>query len=567
MLLSIGHAVGCAARAPIDNGASASISLVSTHGRRADPPARQPARFDPPADAAQLLPPPPDAQVTALFGNSEVVQARFVKPESDLVRDEIVQPEPIDRPPGELRAPGIRAGKLAAPQADVDSSKTQLEFDDVIRSVYQTYPLLTAAYYARNIADGQQLSSRGAFDVKLKVASENGPTGFYRTYRQSIGLVRPTFGGGELFGGYRIGRGQFQPWYLERQTNDGGEFKAGLALPVVRNRDIDERRAAFWNAGLERQLVEPEIQAQLIEFVQEASYAYWNWVAAGENYHIAERVLELANDRETRIESQVNAGLIDPPELTDNRRLVAERSAKRADAERKLRQTAAKLSLFVRAANGEPVLLGNERLPGFPEAHPEAPEGLESDIAAALDNRPELSVLDLTRRQLDVDYRQARNEMLPDVDAVIWGSQDVGAPTSAKQDKSQFELEAGLFLDVPIERSKARGKLLSIQGKIAQLTQKRRIVENKIAVDVRSAHAALAAAHENVEQMREAVRLAEDLAARERRNYELGSSDLLKVTLREQYAAESAMKFVDAQLQYYEAQADLRAALALDRAP
>ncbi|MEZ6054099.1 MAG: TolC family protein [Planctomycetaceae bacterium] len=221
--------------------------------------------------------------------------------------------------------------------------------EHVIASVYQSYPLLESALYSRTIAAGEQLAASGAFDLKLKAASENGPTGFYQTYRQSVGLVQPIYHGGEAFAGYRIGRGDFQPWYLERQTNGSGEFKAGLAVPLARNRDIDSRRADLWRSNYGRQLVEPDIQAQLIGFVQEASYIYWTWVAAGENVRIADRVLQLAEDRSERISRQVEEGLLDPPELTDNLRLVAERRGKLADAERKFQQTAIAVALLSRS--------------------------------------------------------------------------------------------------------------------------------------------------------------------------------------------------------------------------
>jgi outer membrane protein TolC len=79
------------------------------------------------------------------------------------------------------------------------------------------------------------------------------------------------------------------------------------------------------------------------------------------------------------------------------------------------------------------------------------------------------------------------------------------------------------------------------------------------------AHAALRSAWEQVERTREALRHAEDLASRERTNQEAGISDLLKVTLREQYAVESAEKNVDALKLYFESRADYRAAMAQDQ--
>jgi hypothetical protein len=45
----------------------------------------------------------------------------------------------------------------------------------------------------------------------------------------------------------------------------------------------------------------------------------------------------------------------------------------------------------------------------------------------------------------------------------------------------------------------------------------------------------------------------------------MGASDLLKVTLREQYAAESALKEMDALLLYHLTQADYQAAVAASR--
>jgi len=446
-----------------------------------------------------------------------------------------------------------------------ESSPEPVRLDAVVQSVYRSYPLLQSAILSRDIAFGQQTGASGAFDTKLKGASENGPVGFYETYRQSLGLVKPTYWGGEVFGGYRIGRGDYQPWYQERQTNDGGEFKAGVQIPLARNREIDDRRAELWKAGLERQLAEPDIQAQLIAYVQSGSYAYWDWVAAGEYHRIAAQILRLAEERTARIESQVREGFADPPELTDNLRLVSIRQAKAADTRRKLLQTAAKLSIYLRDSAGQPVIADESQLPGFPELHKSEDFSLETDIPLALQRRPELKMLDLMRRQVQVDYSNAGNMLQPELNAVLSGSQDMGAPTSSKRDKSPLEAEASVYLDVPIERRKARGKMTETQAKIAQIAAKRRLTSDKIAVDVRVAHAALVSAGEQVSETALSLKLAEDLAGRERQNQEAGASDLLKVALREQYAVESAEKNVDALKLYFESLADYRAAVAEDQ--
>ena len=466
--------------------------------------------------------------------------------------------DPKDGPKGKGALPDPAAPRPAPLPADL------LQLDDVIGGVYTSFPLLQAAFFSRNVAAGEQLAAQGGFDLKLKAAAETGPTGYYETYRNSVGMVQPLYGGADVFAGYRVGRGYYQPWYLERQTNDGGEFKAGVIIPFARNRSIDERRANLWRTGIDVQIVEPEIQSQLISFVQDASYAYWDWVGAVGKLHVAERVLSLAVDRTERIESQVEAGLIDPPELTDNLRLVAERRGYIAVANRMVREKAVKLSLFWRDASGMPLVPTIEQSPGFPEPRPVDPELVVMDGILAIESRPEIRVLALTRRKYDVDFQQARNDIRPNIDGLLSGSQDVGEPTSSKRDKSQFETEASIYVDTPLQRRKGYGKMQAIEGKIAQLNAKTRMVEDKIQAEVRAVYAALEATVEQAAQARLAVKYAEDLANRERQNFEQGASDLLKVTLREQYAAESALKELEAHQQHENARADYRAILAQD---
>jgi outer membrane protein TolC len=445
------------------------------------------------------------------------------------------------------------------------AAKQSITLDDVLASVRANYPALQSALAGRTVAAGNHWAAHGAFDLKLKASSENQPLGFYENYRHSIGFIQPLYSGSEVWGGYRVGRGNFEPWYLERQTNEGGEFKTGVTLPLLKNRFIDERRAELWRTALDIGIAEFDAQAQLIGFVQEASYAYWDWVAAGRAYEIARRVLELASSRTARIKQQVDAGLIDPPQLADNLRLVAEREAFLAEAQRKLVQSAAKLSVFLRDSQGNAMVPDFRQVPSFSEPAPISANQLTADIETALANRPELQLLERVRRQLEVDRELARNELQADLSGVVWGSQDVGAPTSEKRDKSEFEMEAGLYADVPLQRRKAQGKLTAAQAKIQQWTAKRQLTRDKIAIEVRTATAAVLAAEQQLRQTREAVRLAEDLAQRERTNFEAGASDLLTVTLREQYAAEAAMKEVSVLLNYFRSLADYRAALALER--
>jgi outer membrane protein TolC len=461
-------------------------------------------------------------------------------------------PVPIDAP-----LPGTTPEEVAAPS-------TALELGDVVASVQANFPLIQAAMDERQIKSGEELASWGAFDHKLKAASETEPLGYYENYRHGIGVERDTMWGGKTVAGYRIGRGSFEPWYLERQTNEGGEFKAGFLVPLAANRWIDPNRAALWRAQVARNQVEPEIQSQVVSYVRDGSILYWNWVAAGQVRDVAQSLLEIAQDRNRAIKGQVDSGDRASIDLVDNERLIVSRQAKLIDAEQKLDQSAIKLSLFFRSPDGTPLVLDDVRLPDrFPPIEQEPARSEEEDIEFALTNRPDAAVLNFARDQLEIERSAAENMTQPEVYAGLLGSQDVGAPTSPKRDKSPFELEASLTLEVPIERRKAFGKLRAAQGKISQLNAKQRYLYDKIAAEVQSARVALEATRVRVARSTESLQLAVRMEEAERRNFELGNSSLLDVNLREQQAVDAAIELVVAQLDYYQAKADYAAALGL----
>ena len=200
----------------------------------------------------------------------------------------------------------------------------------------------------------------------------------------------------------------------------------------------------------------------------------------------------------------------------------------------------------------------------FPIAFAAEAWGAEADVALAQANRPELEELQLARRQLSVLLRQACNETLPQIDAGLLVAQDIGQPTSAKRDKSEFELEATMTLSVPLERRQALGKARQLRGKIAQLRAKTRFASDKIATEAQAAHAALTAAAQRVEQTTEGLALAERMQVAEQRLYELGQSTLFNLNLREQQTAEAAIERVAAQYDYHVALADYAASLGFE---
>lgn len=500
---------------------------------------------------AQILPVQYDEQVA---GESSVDEIQLAIPES-------AQPdiEPVESPAEEL---------LPLPEPEpAEAMFMQPTLEEVVSSVRDNFPLVIQAAAARGIASGEALSAHGAFDHKLDFFQESQPLDFYENYQTIAGIKQKTLWGGEVFYGYKLGRGFFEPWFEERESNEGGEFSGGFVAPIIRDRWIDENRAKLWQAQLEQQRVEPEILAAIIHHVRNGSKFYWEWIAAGATRDITESLLDLAVQRNEGLITMVEVEEKAEIDLVDNRRIIVSRESKLIDAQRKLEQATVKLSLYYRTPDGTPLLVDLSKVPkGFftrvlYELDPANLQLVPDDELIAQAQRPELQELRIMRQQLNIALRQAKNETQPNFDGGVKLAQDIGGATSSLRDKSEFELEIRLTVDVPLERRKAYGKIRSLRGKIAQLTSKNQFTFDKITADVRIARAALEAAQGRVARATESFELAIRMQEAEQELFRQGQSTLLNLNIREKQSAEAAAARIQAQLEYQIARADYAAAL------
>jgi outer membrane protein TolC len=241
-----------------------------------------------------------------------------------------------------------------------------------------------------------------------------------------------------------------------------------------------------------------------------------------------------------------------------------DREAKLIAAGRKFQETAIKLSLFFRDAEGLPALPDPAQLPHeFPLPQPATADGLPRDVQLAIQFRPELRELALKRQSVSVELSLAQNQTLPQLDSYMKVAKDLGTETPPI-DKTPFQLESGLIGSVPLERSVAIGSARAAQASLAQVNAKTRWYQDKITAEVQDAVSALIATYSQLRPRREAVQLTYRMELAERRKYELGDSNLFVLNLRELDTRDAAALEVDALLAYFAATADYHAALGLD---
>lgn len=489
----------------------------------------------------------------------------------------------LSAPLGLLSAAVLAAGSLTAgaqairkpvaktvPQASAPPVKAApkptgaLVLEEVLVSVRTQYPPYLAAMIEQDIANGRARQAQGAFDLQLNTGGAFQPAGYYDGSTGYAMLEQPLpFWGGSVYGGYRLSSG-FLPNYNKERTGMDGEGVLGFRVPLLKDGVIDKRRAALWQARIDQELASPIILRQYLDFIRAATIAYYGWVAAGQRLQLAEELLRVAKDRDAAINEQVARGASAPIVQIDNQRLVVSREIAVVQALRRFQAAAIELSLFHRRADtGEPVVSTSVRLPrAFPPHHAPNSSQMTGDIAKAMIFRPEMRRIELNMEKAGIDLRLARNSLLPSLEIGVQAAQALTQNTP--RDIERTEIEAKVEFKVPLQRREAKGRVQVVDAQIERLNQELFYARDRITADVQDSYSALSAAYDALGQTRRNVDLARQLEAAENERLKQGATDLLALQIREQASFDARVLEVDAQADYFRAQANYRAAIAAD---
>lgn len=460
---------------------------------------------------------------------------------------------------------GAEAPPAPAPGPGTSIATNALTLHEVLDSVRRQYPPMLAALIERDVAVGRLQSAKGTFDFQFFSRLFDTPSGYYQSTSVDTGFEQFTgIWGSTLFGGYRITSGGVLPDYDKSRTQGSGEPRIGFRLPLLRDGSIDRRRANLIKARLDKELADPIIHRQQIDFIRAATAGYYGWLAAGERLRLSEALLRIARERMSALRTQADSGLIPRIVLTDNQRLIVSRELAVVQARRRFEAAGLALSLFLRDAGENPIVATRDRLPpALPVPEGPAADLLQQDIQRALTTRPEVRRLGLAQEKLEVDRKLARNQLLPNLDAGMSASRDYG--DYRYKDQTEAEVQVGVEFRVPLQRREARGRLSEVEAQLSQIAREQQFASDRIQTEVRDSFSAWSAAHEQVLQARLNVRLAVELQEAETERFARGATDLLALQLREQAAFDAQVSAVDIDADCFRAQADYRAATVAER--
>lgn len=453
---------------------------------------------------------------------------------------------------------GILAALVALLGASLQPARAaDLTLQEVLDSSALHAPQILEAMARQRQADARALTAEGQFDLVFDADAQARPLGYYDGSLADLRATRPLqTNGGNLYAGYRLSTGAFPTYEGKSITNELGEVRVGAIFSLLRDRLIDERRGRrelaesdVEIAALDREMVAIGVQRRAVE-------AYQQWVAAGLRVRAFRELYELAEQRQSSIERQIELGARPAILGVENRQNIVRRNALLVRAEQDLQLQANALSLFLRDPLGRPLVPAADRLP---TRMPETLVPRLVDTANAIAGRPDLRALLARIEQNGIRTRMAENELRPRLDLRVEASKDIGRGSPVRE---PVEGMFGLRFSVPLEQRAAKGRIAEVAAEQDALSLRLRLLEEQVGVEIANLRTQMDGAGRLAALATDEAALARRMAEAERRRFSLGASDFLVVNLREEALADATVREIDAHYRHAAATAELVAAQA-----
>jgi outer membrane protein TolC len=456
---------------------------------------------------------------------------------------------------------------LAEPVIDSRAVQAQatrtapLTIGEVLARIELTHPLLRAMGAERSKARAKILKALGAWEPQIKNYTQteryttwNLTTAFDIPSQHTAGYADSTVQAGHPWGftvegGLRSGFGDkgnariaFPPDVLAGYPQQ--HFYYGGSFHLLRGFMVNEENAQFQQAELAGPQAEIKVAQKRQDLYLAGAVQYWDWQVAVKQAEIVKRALAVAEERLVQIEGLAKGGKVAPLDVVEATQEVQRRREAAIAAQRKVEYEQYKLSLFL-WENGEPV---TPRPEWAPEFQGETPLPTNDEVAAykveAKETRPEVRDLYIEAKINNIDIKLAKNKLLPLLDLE-------GGPTKGVADWIVgIGYRVGIHNEIPLFQREARGKVMAAEVAQQQLALKQLYTEQQVDFDVDNWLSAIVRARDRVTAATEALRLAKTLEEGERTRFNIGSTTVLFVNLRERHVVEQAYQLYRAQADY-----------------
>ncbi|KTC96721.1 TolC family protein [Legionella feeleii] len=435
---------------------------------------------------------------------------------------------------------------LISPACFSQTGKDALALSTVLKRVNDCYPQILIARLEVTKAQGDYLSALGKFDPNLNMKTRSQPAGGYINNYTDNQINIPTLANGlKFFGGYRIGRGDWPVYYQNYLTNSGGEYRAGLTLPLLKDRLIDKERAKLLTQAEKIEMNNQEVGATKIKIYQEAIRAYWQWVQAGKQLTIFKQLLNLAQERQKAIIKQASEGDLARLAIAENRQFIIQRQQLVNQGQMIFEQAAVNLSIYYRDENNQPKYPMERQLPADLTSGSRSRQEYTT-LEDQIRKHPIFCKLEKYYRIIKLKQNLAKNDLLPNLEATAYTFKQNGSggdPLLIPQ-----AAMVGLRFTFPLLQREAKGKLITATTELQQIATEKKFIFDKLKNELTNLLISKKMYQKQVNLLTEELALAKQVQAGETEKFYQGDSTLFLVNQREQASTQVQLNLINSQV-------------------
>ena len=350
-------------------------------------------------------------------------------------------------------------------------------------------------------------------------------------------------------------------------------FTLGVNQPLLSGRGFLPNKRFIMVAGNNLKTSDELLRAQVTAAVVQVENAYWNLAAANESVLSAQRSLETAERLDNDTKGKLDVGIVARIDLATTGSAVA--AAKRdlilAQTNFGLQETQFK-KLLSKRSDPDLDAAAIETIDGLPEPSARDLPELNTALAAAMEERPELRIAQQDLANQDISTRFTRNGLLPNVSvfSLFAGAGLAGdnLKTASGAGKSLFqdfaaeypEYASGFSMVLPIGNRAAQADNLRARFEQQQLEISNERLKQQVELEVRQAMVSLTQGQAQVEAANEALTLAGQVLDAEQARLESGVSTSYNVILRQRDLAAARQAQIAASVTYANALVDMHRA-------
>jgi outer membrane protein TolC len=440
------------------------------------------------------------------------------------------------------------------------SSSAPLTTAELVEAIKRNHPRLLAISASQQQAQQGVNVAEGRFDLRIEQQTKLKTSGYYDGKYLSQRVKKPLrFMGGELITEYRISDGDFASYDGELDTRSGGEASIGVAIPLLRDREIDGRRVALSNAKLGIDQRDAEAKWQINQLLYSGLSSYLDWYESKLRLAAIADLYDKTRIREKAIQTRVSKGDLAEISLTEFNAILLSRRANLQQARQEFAQSKQALSFFYRDDNGE--MASADRLDDVPEdlLWPYADGTNTVGLEQKLTQHPTLASLQFSLEQAKNRFKLSSNAVLPQLDLEAKVARDIGAGNPRL---GMVDSEVGLQFSLPLGQRSAKADKVIAEQKVKELQYELKLQQDSLKRDFNEAIVVLENTKQIAEFQQQQSETAHQLFLQEQKRFNVGVSNLFLLNTRETAAIEAQLKAIESEVAVLRQQLVIRYILA-----